>query len=215
MFVSRPARPGEKAAARFGEGRRMTVLVEVFGDVTVDSDAAEARVVRHAVPERRREHATVRACARAGLVQLGQRPAPILNDADGVPLWPVGVVGSLTHCRGYRAALVARRIDLNCVGIDAEPHLPLPTDVADVVLHRDDTNDLCAGWHAGRIAFCAKEAAYKTWFPGHRQWLEFTDMTTHVRTDGTFTAWASGLPMLHGRWMVRGGYVVAAGMLPC
>ena len=70
----------------------MTVLVEAFGDVTVDSFAAEARVVRHAVPERRREHATVRACARAALVQLGQRPAPILNDPDGVPVWPLGVV---------------------------------------------------------------------------------------------------------------------------
>ena len=40
-------------------------------------------------------------------------------------------------------------------------------------------------------------------------------MVTHVRADGTFTARAGGLPMLRGRWMVRGGYVVAAGMLPC
>ena len=53
----------------------MTVLVEVFGDLTVDSYAAEARVVRHAVPERRREHATVRACARAGLVRSGSADA--------------------------------------------------------------------------------------------------------------------------------------------
>ena len=87
--------------------------------------------------------------------------------------------------------------------------------MADVVLHRDDTNDLHARWQAGRIAFCAKEAAYKAWFPRHRQWLEFTDMVTDVRSDGTFTARASGLPMLRGRWMVRGGYVVAAGTLPC
>ena len=193
----------------------MTVLVEAFGDVTVDSFAAEARVVRHAVPERRREHATVRACARAAMVQLGQRPAPILNDPDGVPVWPLGVVGSLTHCRGYRAALVALRSDVAYVGVDAEPHLPLPDAVADFVLRSEDTNDLHAGWHAGRIAFCAKEAAYKAWFPGARQCLEFTDVATQVRADGTFTACASGLPTLRGRWSVRGGYVVAEGMLPC
>ena len=76
------------------------------------------------------------------------------------------MVGSLTHCRGYRAALVALRTDVQGVGIDAEPHLPLPGEVADVVLRPDDTNDLPGGWHAGRIAFCAKEAAYKAWFPG-------------------------------------------------
>jgi len=193
----------------------MTVLVEAFGDVTVDSLAAETRVVRHAVPERRREHATVRACARAALVQLGQRPAAILNDPDGVPVWPRGVVGSLTHCRGYRAALVALRTDHANVGVDAEPHLPLPEGVADVVLRPEDTNDLQAGWHAGRIAFCAKEAAYKAWFPGARQCLEFTDVATDVRADGAFIACASGLPTLRGRWSIRGGYVVAVGMLPC
>ena len=193
----------------------MTVLVEAFGDVTVDSLAAEARVVRHAGPERRREYATVRACARAALVQLGQRPVPILNDPDGVPVWPLGVVGSLTHCRGYRAALVALRTDLAYVGVDAEPHLPLPEEVADFVLRSEDTHDLHAGWHAGRIAFCAKEAAYKAWFPRSRRCLEFTDMATQVRADGTFTACASGLPTLRGRWSVRGGYVVAAGMIPC
>ena len=38
---------------------------------------------------------------------------------------------------------------------------------------------------------------------------------TDVRADGTFTACASGLPPLRGRWSVRGGYVVAAGVLPC
>ncbi len=193
----------------------MTVLVEVFGDVTTDPYAAEAGAVRHAGLERQREHATVRACARSALAQLGQRPTPILNDADGVPIWPAGVVGSLTHCRGYRAALVALGTDVVSVGVDAEPHEPLSPEVDGVVLRRDDMFDLPAGWHAGRIAFCAKEAAYKAWFPGTRQWLEFTDVVTHVRADGTFTARAGGLPPLRGRWAVRRGYVVAAGLIPC
>ena len=45
------------------------------------------------------------------------------------PLWPAGVVGSITHCDGYRAAAVARATDLATVGIDAEPHEPLPDGV--------------------------------------------------------------------------------------
>ncbi|HEY3692789.1 MAG TPA: hypothetical protein VGL46_21300 [Pseudonocardiaceae bacterium] len=42
------------------------------------------------------------------------------------PVWPPGVVGSLTHCTGYRAAAVAHRRGVLTVGIDAEPHEPLP-----------------------------------------------------------------------------------------
>lgn len=195
----------------------MTAFVELFGDVGTPSPyAAEARAVRHAVPDRRREHATVRACARAALVRLGQRPGSIPNDADGVPVWPVGVVGSLTHCRGYRAALVSLRTQHGAVGLDAEPHEPLPAEVADAVLREDDVHDLATGWRADRIAFCVKEAAYKTWFPPTRRWLEFTDVSTNVSADGTFTARADGLPTLRGRWVVRRGYVVAAaGMSPC
>jgi 4'-phosphopantetheinyl transferase EntD len=193
----------------------MTVLVEAFGDLTTDSYAAEAWAVRRAAPERRREHATVRACARAALVELGQRPAPILNDADGVPVWPSGVVGSLTHCPGYRAALVSLRAETASIGIDAEPHAPLPPEVADVVLREDDAYDVPTGWHAGRIVFCAKEAAYKAWFPATRRWLEFADVVMIVRSDGTFTASARGLSALPGRWAVRAGYVVTAVMAPC
>ena len=148
----------------------MTVLVEVFGDVTTDSYAAEAGAVRHAGLERRREHATVRACARAALARLGQRPAPILNDADGVPIWPAGVVGSLTHCRGYRAALVSLGTDhrerrSRRGAARAAPGRRWTASCSG----RDDMHDLRAGWHAGRIAFCAKEAAYKAWFPGTRR----------------------------------------------
>jgi 4'-phosphopantetheinyl transferase EntD len=195
----------------------MSAFVEVFGDPAMSSPyAAEARAVARAVPERRRAHATVRACARAALLRLGQPPEPILDDADGVPIWPAGVVGSLTHCRGYAAALVSLRTDHSGVGLDTEPHQPLPAGVADVVLREDDTHDLATGWHADRIAFCAKEAAYKTWFPPTRRWLEFIDVATNVSADGTFTARADGLPVLRGRWMVRRGYVVAAtGMGPC
>lgn len=195
----------------------MTAFAEMFGDVGTPSPyATEARAVSRAVPERRREHARVRACARAALVRLGQRPGPIVDDIDGVPVWPSGVVGSLTHCRGYAAALVSLRAEHDGVGLDAEPHEPLPAGVADVVMREDDTHDLATGWHADRIAFCAKEAAYKTWFPPNRRWLEFTDIATDVSADGTFTARADGLPALRGRWVVRRMYVVAAtGIGPC
>ena len=43
--------------------------------------------------------------------------------------WPAGLTGSMTHCDGYCAAALVRAADLASLGIDAEPHGPLPEGV--------------------------------------------------------------------------------------
>jgi 4'-phosphopantetheinyl transferase EntD len=91
----------------------------------------EERALGRSVAKRRREFATVRACARRALGRLGIAPVPIVPGERGAPQWPAGVVGSMTHCEGYRAAAVALATDIVTIGVDAEPHEPLP----DGVLH--------------------------------------------------------------------------------
>jgi 4'-phosphopantetheinyl transferase EntD len=105
---------------------------EMFSDVPESTMLSiEAAAVEGAVAERR-EFGTVRHCARKALLRIGVPPVPVLPDVDGAPRWPVGVVGSMTHCAGYRAAAVARSSELCSVGIDAEPHAPLPDDSLDL-----------------------------------------------------------------------------------
>jgi 4'-phosphopantetheinyl transferase EntD len=186
---------------------------------------AEAAVVAHATGARRREFATVRYCARRALRRLGVDPGPILPDADGVPRWPAGVVGSMTHCAGYRAAIVARPDRLRGIGVDAEPHAPLPGPARDLVVRDEERPRLRIlaeadpGRHWDRILFCAKEAAYKAWFPATRRWLDFADISVAVCSEGTFLARvlvpdprmpAAGRDGLAGRWIVERGVVVAA-----
>ncbi len=104
-------------------------------DTTADASEdtlwpAERAVLERAVPKRRIEFATVRVCARAALAELGVPPAAILPGPRGAPGWPPGIVGSMTHCAGYRGAAVARqRVRRASIGIDAEPHGPLPDGV--------------------------------------------------------------------------------------
>src|SRR5262249_37950297 len=108
------------------------IAVEEFDDAEpAPLFPAEEELVAQTVPKRRYEFATGRRCARAALAQLGFPPAPLLAGPDRAPLWPDGVVGSITHTDSYRAAAVARAEQLCSVGIDAEPNLPLP----DRVLH--------------------------------------------------------------------------------
>ena len=187
-----------------------SACVEMFSDAPESTmHPLEAAAIAGAVTERRREFGTVRYCARNALVRLGVAAGPILPDADGAPRWPAGVVGSMTHCAGYRAAAVARAGELRSVGIDAEPHAPLPGDVHDLVLRADDRAPAEPGLHWDRILFCAKEAVYKAWFPLTRRWLEFADVAVSLDRDGTFRA-AVGREHFGGRWAVGHGLVVAA-----
>jgi 4'-phosphopantetheinyl transferase EntD len=178
----------------------------------------EAAAVADAVTERRREFGTVRYCARKALRQLGVPAGPILPGADRAPRWPVGVVGSMTHCAGYRAAVVARSDALLGVGIDAEPHAALPPETLGLVLREEERMRLPAlaearpGVHPDRVVFCVKEAVYKAWFPLTRRWLDFADVSTVVNPDGTFRAHvrSAGPRDFSGSWVVGCGLVVAA-----
>ena len=158
------------------------VAVEAFDDA---GDAVmfpeEEAVVSHAVDKRRREFATVRACARQALARLGVTPSPILPGPSGAPAWPAGIVGSMSHCSGYRGSAVARTSDVVTLGIDAEEHAPLPPGVLNLValpIERDEISRLTrvrpeVCWD--RLLFSAKESVYKAWFPLERRWLGFDD----------------------------------------
>lgn len=182
----------------------------------------EEPLIAKSVPKRRNEFVTVRYCARQALVELGADPVPILKGEKGEPCWPDGYVGSLTHCEGFRGAVVGRRGEVRSVGIDAEPHDVLPQGVLDAIslpAERGELQALGDGVHWDRVLFCAKEATYKAWFPLTRRWLGFED--AHITFDadssgqaGTFTSTIlidpealSGPPLtsLTGRWAVRNG----------
>ncbi|MFE6870992.1 4'-phosphopantetheinyl transferase [Kitasatospora sp. NPDC057692] len=193
---------------------------------TAYSDPPEARlepeeqaVIAPAVESRRREFTTVRHCARLALTRLGVPYQPLLPGLRGAPGWPDGVIGSLTHCAGFRAAAVARAEEVLSVGIDAEPALPLPEGVLDAIAlpGEQQRNTALTTAHPDvpwdRILFSAKESVYKTWFPLTRRFLDFSEAELTLDPDGTFTATLlvpSPLPTLAGRWRVHDGHLATA-----
>ncbi|WP_433325874.1 4'-phosphopantetheinyl transferase family protein [Spirillospora sp. CA-294931] len=201
-------------------GSAMTA--EAFGDELFDAEIfpEEERVIARAVAKRRNDFISARACARQALGKLGVDPVPILPGERGAPGWPPGIVGSMTHCEGYRAAAVARSSDLISLGLDAEPDGPLPEGVLDQIARAEELPRLAAlppGVHWDRLLFSAKESIYKTWFPLARRWLGFEEASVTFGRDGTFTATIlqAGPPAalagtVHGRWLARDGLVVTA-----
>jgi 4'-phosphopantetheinyl transferase EntD len=204
------------------------VYAEMYDDPShLAALPAEESLIARSVTKRRNEFITVRHCARVAMAQLGVPPSPILKGEKGEPRWPDGVVGSLTHCEGYRGAVVGRSVAVRSVGIDAEPHGVLPKGVLDAIslpVERTEISALPGELHWDRILFCAKEATYKAWFPLTQRWLGFEDahITFTIGSDGMTgdfvsrilidPAALSGPPLIElaGRWSVAGGLALTA-----
>lgn len=192
----------------------------------------EEPLVARAVEKRRREFAGARHCARQAMQRLGVEPGPVLRGERGAPVWPRGTVGSLTHCDGYRGAVLGYSMQVRSLGIDAEPHDTLPDGVLPAVSIDEERDWLSSAGdelHWDRLLFCAKEATYKAWFPLTGRWLGFEDAhITFARdeaADGGATASGTfhsrllvpgdttdGPPLLgfDGRWLVADGLVLTA-----
>ncbi|MFF5085496.1 4'-phosphopantetheinyl transferase [Actinoplanes sp. NPDC000266] len=154
---------------------------------------------------------------RAPPPRLGFDPVPILTGPKRQPLWPDGVVGSITHCAGYRAAALARSGDIASVGVDAEPHAALPPEVIPGVTlpaERDMLATLGGGPHWDRLLFSAKESIYKAWFPLTGRWLGFDECVLSIDPAArTFTGRPlvdSPLAEFRGRFTVERDLVMTA-----
>lgn len=184
----------------------------------------EEALLGNAVPKRRFEFGTARACAREAMRSLGVEPGPILPGPKREPIWPQDIVGSLTHCAGYRAAALARTSDFQTIGIDAEPHAPAPDGVLEAIAIpaelrrmpglRVDDPKIC--WD--RLLFSAKETTYKAWYPVTKRWLGFEDADITLNADGTFHSRIllpdTPIAGFTGKWLVQGDVLVTAIAVP-
>lgn len=184
----------------------------------------EAAALGRVSQTRRSEFTAARTYARHALARIGLPPVPILPGPDRQPLWPEGIVGSITHCQNYCAVAVARSDTIRAIGIDAEPDEQLPDEVLAHITVDQERAWLAATPHStvhwDRILFSAKESVFKAWFSGTRQWLDFTDAFVtvdpewhrfHVQIHPPFPLLAEGLSTeLTGHYSVAGGRILTS-----
>jgi 4'-phosphopantetheinyl transferase EntD len=178
------------------------VRAAAIADVVTDPSAAVSHAAQgnyppahlaHASSGRRAEFAAGRRCAESALADLGVMSTALARDRDGVPRWPAGTIGSITHTRGFVGAVVALRRDLRGLGLDAECHAALPDRLRTRI-------QCCAGeWSAadeatsgatepGSLLFSAKESVYKLWFPIIRRPVAFPSIHVELSGPGTIAA---------------------------
>lgn len=98
-------------------------LGEFSGFIEADGDLEpiERSFVANAVHSRRKEFALGRALARRALAAAGHARVGIPAGPDRAPIWPTGIIGSITHCDHIAVAAVApTQSGIQAIGIDLE-----------------------------------------------------------------------------------------------
>ena len=213
--------PGQLASLIGSLAPARVATAELVGAAEADDLLPEEERALGKVSESRlRDFTRGRACAHRALAALGYQPLPILPGTNREPIWPSGVVGSITHCTDYCGSAVGRSTYFRSMGIDAERHEPLPEGVLDIVADREERE-----WierHAGmdvcwdRVLFSAKESVYKAWHSVTGVWLDFHDAVVtmepavaafRVRIRHPFGN-AAALTTMEGRYLVTDRFIM-------
>ncbi|WP_083950422.1 4'-phosphopantetheinyl transferase family protein [Roseivivax lentus] len=166
----------------------------------------EEAAVRRAVAGRRAEFTAGRQAARQALAMLGYPPIAIPMAEDRAPVWPQGIVGSLSHCPAVCIAVVADASRIASLGVDIEPFDPLPEDIVHEIGREDEIAGIGPDRRlAARQLFSAKEAAYKAQYPLTRtlfgfEGLRYDQVRRTLRFARPVPPFAKGDPIPVSQW---------------
>ncbi len=186
----------------------------------------ERPAVLRAVKARRLEFTAGRTAARKAMAELGTLAVAIPSNTNRVPVWPTGLVGSISHCETACLAAIAHSRDVASIGIDIEPAGPLDPDFLGIVCTEAERD-----WLAGqdpadagllaKLVFSAKECAYKCQYPLTQQVFGFRTLTLAIDLEtatfaAEFTRKVGVFPnkfCLNGRFAISAGLIVTAALL--
>lgn len=143
--------------------------------------AEEQGDIENAVLKRQREFIAGRTSARIALAQMGYTNLPIPRSVSRAPLWPRGVVGSISHNSHYCVAVTSSSNLYRGIGIDVESPSGLPAEFVGLICTPKEMEFLFqrpepVRGKLAKLFFSAKESVFKCVFPIFREQLEFDDV---------------------------------------
>ncbi len=137
----------------------------------------EALLHPQAVLARRRTFRLGRSAAHMALASMGHDDGPILAGDAREPVWPRGVVGSISHTTDIGIAIVAPGIRTDGIGVDVEHrrHAPEFENRIPRPEEREWLDDLPLAERADALLalFSAKESIFKAFYPTVRTYFGF------------------------------------------
>jgi 4'-phosphopantetheinyl transferase EntD len=183
--IANPAQLSPSITALFPSGLDV-VAAELQGNASHELlTTDELGFISHCSPKRIEDFSAGRACAHRALTELGISGFSLLSASDRAPIWPPGVVGSITHTKGFRAAVVAPERGLCSLGLDCEGSGAVDEELwsricAPPELERLAALDSVTAQHQAALIFASKEAFYKCQYPLTKAWVGFEDVVIDV-----------------------------------
>ena len=203
--------------ARFGSSAGISSRVINGGYALLPE---EEFYVRSAAARRKEEFSTGRWCARQALLDLGVPSSPILVGQWREPLWPAGVIGSITHATTLCAAVVARSELWQGIGIDVldvQAGGFLLKDTVGLIAQEEEERSARAVTPANvdpsHLLFSAKESAIKAVSGRLQRFVDFREVLVRFEGD-RFEAFCGplGIP-LSGWWNTINEQIVTGSVL--
>ncbi|VAW95228.1 hypothetical protein MNBD_GAMMA22-7 [hydrothermal vent metagenome] len=148
---------------------------------------AEVKSIQHASKKRVTEFLNARHCAHKALIKIGYtQNAAILQGTKGEPLWPKSIIGSITHCKGYYAAVVSFNKFIVGIGIDAELNMDisqkliLTTQTENEIFTNTKISNKSPNFFLNKLVFSAKESVFKFLFPIVKRYIKFKEIEINL-----------------------------------
>lgn len=125
---------------------------------------------------REQEHRLGRYCAEQGLKAMGKEGNEIQSSPQGYPIWPQGIVGSISHSKGLCLSAVAKSEYFEAIGIDVEQLNRMKEGSIERIIHPLEKAEIGNDLKKATLLFSIKEAFYKAQFPLHYTPLNFKDV---------------------------------------
>ena len=135
----------------------------------------------HSWPKHRQEeYKAGRQCASQALNKLGSEENIVMLGTDGLPIWPMGFLGSISHSLDVAMAVVAASEKYSLIGLDLEKTNRLSEFAARRVIHPLEISFAEDNQVNASILFSLKESFYKAQFPRWHQQGNFRDLALSV-----------------------------------
>jgi 4'-phosphopantetheinyl transferase EntD len=144
----------------------------------------EGALVKNAGKKRIADFSTGRFCAKMAMETIGIFNAEILTGTGREPLWPQGIVGSISHSKKLVGAVVSPANKMHAVGLDIETMGNVKREMWDLLYTAPEQKFLSALSNEElelftTLLFSLKESFYKFQYPITKLYLDFKDVEVH------------------------------------
>jgi enterobactin synthetase component D len=177
---------------------------------------------------RKHHYIAGRYCAIQAAKNLGLSLTSFANAETREPIWPEGMIGSISHSKSIAISCVAETQHYKSIGIDAEEMIKLDTEekISSLIASPEELNYLeKLNFDFGlTLLFSAKEALYKALFPLGRKFIDFKEatllkvdlsaMSFELKLESKDQAYVSYLGIYQGQFKILDQNIVSLILVP-